>query len=131
MDMLNCTRCEGFIPAKASRCPHCDMAIATKPGSIWTARTLLNVAGGGAVAMTLMACYGGAPREYERAPQTPTTNAQTCSDPSRDLDKDGFCENDCDEMNKDVYPGANDPVGDGIDQNCDGADGTKTDTVAQ
>lgn len=131
MDMLNCTRCEGFIPAQASHCPHCDAQAHGRSRLGATARTLLNVAGGGAVAMTLMACYGGPPREYGPPPQTPTNNAQTCSDPSRDLDGDGFCENDCDEMNKAVFPGASDPEGDGVDQNCDGADGTKTDTIAE
>jgi hypothetical protein len=133
MDMLNCSRCEGFIPAKTLRCPHCDQTLhcdQTIHTGRSTLRKLLNVAGGGAVAVTLMACYGGGPM---RAPQPPVdqVNAPTCSDPSKDVDGDNYCENDCDEVNKDIHPGALDPEGDGIDQNCDGADGIKTDQVAQ
>ena len=42
-----------------------------------------------------------------------------------DLDGDGFCDwdGDCDDAHADIYPMANDPVGDDIVQNCDGADG--------
>lgn len=42
-----------------------------------------------------------------------------------DNDGDGYTENDgdCDDANNQVHPGANDPAGDGIDQNCDGIDG--------
>ncbi len=123
MDMLNCVRCEGFIPAKASSCPHCD----APTGRRSKLRTLLNVAGGGAVAMTLMACYGGAPRDY--APVAPT-NTNACTDPSQDLDKDGYCGDDCDEMNAAIHPGAADTSEDGIDQNCDGVDGVPSSTAA-
>ena len=66
-----------------------------------------------ATAMTLMACYGMPP----------------CDDP-QDADQDGYptCSDDespedCDDNNADVHDGANDPEGDGIDQNCDGVDG--------
>ena len=42
-----------------------------------------------------------------------------------DNDGDGFTENqgDCNDGDNTVYPGANDPSGDGIDQDCDGIDG--------
>ncbi|GJM09837.1 MAG: hypothetical protein DHS20C11_21130 [Lysobacteraceae bacterium] len=44
-----------------------------------------------------------------------------------DIDNDGdtFTENegDCDDADNTIFPGANDPLGDGIDQNCDGIDG--------
>ena len=127
MDMLNCSRCEGFIPAKSLSCPHCDTRIQPTRSTL---RKLLNVAGGGAVAMTLMACYGGGPmREAPRNPEP--VSAPTCTDPAKDVDGDNYCENDCDEMNKEIHPGATDPMGDGIDQNCDGVDGVKTDTIAQ
>ena len=41
-----------------------------------------------------------------------------------DLDGDGFPqEDDCDDTEADIYPGAPEVIGDGIDQNCDGVDG--------
>lgn len=117
MNMLNCSCCEGFVPANANRCPHCDIAA---PRRRSTLRTLRNIAGGGAVAMTLMACYGGGPARP--MPPSEPTNAATCADPNDDIDGDGYCENDCDQMNAAIHPGANDVPGDGIDQDCDGTD---------
>jgi hypothetical protein len=55
-DLDTCVACGGFTPVAASRCPHCDATIA-RP----FVRRALAVVTGGAVAMTLMACYGGAP----------------------------------------------------------------------
>lgn len=45
-----------------------------------------------------------------------------------DDDGDGFSENDgdCDDEDRDSYPGAPDADGDGVDQDCDGLDGSKT-----
>ena len=45
-----------------------------------------------------------------------------------DDDSDGFSENegDCNDADDSIYPGANDPSGDGIDQDCDGIDGALT-----
>ena len=41
-----------------------------------------------------------------------------------DLDGDGYPEDeDCDDTNASIFPGAEDPFGDDIDQNCDGVDG--------
>ena len=52
-------------------------------------------------------------------------------DPSagEDQDEDGYrvSDNDCDDLNPDINPGAIDNVGDGSDQNCDGIDGTDGD----
>jgi hypothetical protein len=46
-----------------------------------------------------------------------------------DRDYDGFseAEGDCDDTDPNISPTASDIVGDGIDQNCDGVDGTDTD----
>lgn len=84
-------------------------------------KNLLAVASGGLVAMTLMACYGAAPTGYH--PVEPT------APPTSDLDNDGFATTgepghvDCDDTVATIHPGAEDPPGDGIDQNCDGVDG--------
>lgn len=61
-----------------------------------------------ATAMTLMACYGSPYDDID------------CGD----FDSDGYCAPaDCDDWNFEIRPGAVDPLGDGIDQNCDGVDG--------
>ena len=51
-----CGACSGFVANGASRCPHCRQAITS--GGI--ARRQLGALGG-ALAFTLMACYGGPP----------------------------------------------------------------------
>ena len=112
MRLASCERCEGFLPSAATRCPHCR----ARPS---LGRKLLNVAGGGAVAITLMACYGGAPHMY--APQAPDRG---CNAGAEDIDGDGWCApHDCDEVDPKVHPEAADNDADGIDQNCDGQDG--------
>ncbi|TNE89778.1 MAG: hypothetical protein EP330_10235 [Deltaproteobacteria bacterium] len=41
-----------------------------------------------------------------------------------DDDNDGYdAGEDCDDGDASIYPGADDPMGDGIDQDCDGSDG--------
>jgi hypothetical protein len=95
------------------------------------ARQLLNAAGGGAVALTLMACYGGGPRPYDIEPAAPP-QPTSCSQPGDDLDHDGYCSpEDCDEVNASVHPGASDDPGDGIDMNCDGVDGMAAEPATQ
>ena len=46
-----------------------------------------------------------------------------------DLDGDGISarDGDCDDTDSAIYPGARDFRGDGIDDNCDGVDGTDRD----
>ena len=53
---------------------------------------------------------------------------QNTGDPAIDDDGDGISEDngDCDDTNGQVYPGATDFPGDGIDQDCSGADATLT-----
>lgn len=124
--LTSCDDCGGFVPRLASACPNCGCQTDRSRNAL---RVLLNVAGGGAVAMTLMACYGPPPHAYPE-PATPDLDT-SCRSAEDDIDKDGFCADDCDEVNPQVHPGADDPVGDGIDQDCDGADGIRGAEMAQ
>lgn len=76
--------------------------------------------------MTLSACYGapiGPDLPDASRPGDARALLVACTDPSLDLDQDGFCGAlDCDEANATIHAGAIDLPGDGIDANCDGAD---------
>lgn len=116
--LIACPSCEGFLPPAAAACPHCDTPSAARssaPASPFLARLgrgLLGIAGGSTIALTLMACYGAPP-----------------CDPDSDRDGDGYGSDfcglgyDCDDEDPNIHPGADDPEGDEIDQNCDGVDG--------
>ena len=69
----------------------------------------------------------GTPPSYSGvwgSPPTPAPNPQpNPTTPGVDADKDGVMPpTDCDDTNARVYPGAPEVVGDGIDQDCNGAD---------
>lgn len=74
MNLTPCPSCSGFVPERHDSCPHCDQAV--KPGAIAKA------AAAGAMAMTLMACYGAGydgPLESEW-PQTPGEACELATD---------------------------------------------------
>lgn len=120
MQLLACDGCDGFVPEASARCPNCDAARPV-PGRGLLVRACHALAGG-AVAVTLMACYG-APAHYKLAQPAPAD--PSCSEPgSVDADADGFCAPvDCDDGDRARFPGAGDDAGDELDQNCDGVDG--------
>lgn len=110
--LLSCSHCDGFVPPNLAACPHCGTELLEVKANSRVASIVKNVAAaatGGLVAVTLMACYGGPPSQFD------------------DNDFDGFGFNDCDNSDPNIFPGAPDPLGDGIDQNCDGIDGVLTD----
>lgn len=110
--LISCPACGGFSPVALAECLHCAAPLVRR--SRW-ARLVQFVAGGGFM-MTLAACYGMVYR-----PQQPGVT---------DNDYDGSpVPTDCDDTNAARYPGAQDPDGDGIDQNCDGVDGWRDPAV--
>jgi hypothetical protein len=79
-----CPACSGFLPPKTTTCPHCggarlederpDVLPCYPHGSLLDnrlVRALLATTVGGAIAVTLMACYGMAPPPVTEA-GTPT-----------------------------------------------------------
>ena len=116
MALAACSSCDGLIPPAARTCPHCESP--ARP--TWTAR-LARVAAGGLAAVTLMACYGG-PAYYDTCVDLDDDGwFPTCYDEACDPEVDPNC--DCDDGNPAIFPGAPDSLGDGIDQDCSGADG--------
>ena len=114
-----CRHCAGFLPPRAGNCPHCGQP-APRGLLRGLGRSIFAATGGGAIAITLMACYGAAYGPSE----PPLPDANRCA-PSA-TDKDGDCvpaAEDCNDEDPAIRPGAPDPLGDGIDQNCDDVDG--------
>ena len=114
-----CAHCQAFVPLALDACAHCGAAA---PRSKPALRGLLALGGGSLLSLTLSACYG-APVDPEPVDSgTPPTGM--CTDSSADTDGDGYClDFDCDESDPLIHADALDDVGDGVDQNCDGADG--------
>jgi hypothetical protein len=117
--LSSCRACGGLVPPARTACPHCDAPFAPRRFAAIT-RALVTAAGGGALAMSLMACYGGPMH------QMPPASAPTACE---DYDGDGACTPaDCNDQNLAIYPGALDYADDGVDQDCDGVDGVRSPT---
>lgn len=75
--MFACTACDAFVPSDQTACPCCDAPCRRS----WWKRfvNLARVAGGGAVAMTLMACYGGPAYRYQPDDVAPIDSSDTAT----------------------------------------------------
>ncbi|MBI3201160.1 MAG: hypothetical protein HYZ29_06415 [Myxococcales bacterium] len=87
--LSRCSECGGFVPPSAALCPHCDRGLTPSGWRLGRAASAcLKVATGSAVAVTLMACYGGPPHSYGPPPQPP----EPCStDPNTGQPTDPGC----------------------------------------
>ena len=109
--MLTCSACGGLTPRTPHvvACLHCEAPL-SPPRGFALLRFLLGPAG----AVLLAACYGPPPGRYQHA-SYPT---------AVDHDGDGSpAGQDCDDNDRNRFPGAADIAGDNLDQNCDGVDG--------
>jgi hypothetical protein len=59
--LSSCSSCKGFVPASAALCPHCRAPQETSAFARLRLGVLGGALGGGALAFTLMACYGCPP----------------------------------------------------------------------
>ncbi|MBN2798575.1 MAG: DUF4215 domain-containing protein, partial [Deltaproteobacteria bacterium] len=96
--------------------------------------TLPNANGLGSVCE--VSCGDGIAESWEECDDGNNVNGDGCStsclDETIDRDGDGASvgDGDCDDNDNTVYPGASDPAGDGVDQDCDGLDGDPCDVDA-
>lgn len=115
-NLRTCGGCDGLVPATRAVCPHCERPVGRLGRA---ARRVAQAAGAGALLATLMACYGGPPK---CEPGTDKDGDRACTKGPRALD--------CNDDDPNIRPWAEDPAGDGIDQNCDGVDGMKPSAAA-
>ena len=84
--LRDCPHCEGFLPPRTRVCPHCGKAIGREIVRR-IGRSIFCAAGGGAVAITLMACYGAAydpPPTPDAAPDAASLRAAPTAHESSD-----------------------------------------------
>lgn len=69
--MHSCESCRGFVPEALTACPNCETNNMAKRGIKTKASVILSVS---AISLTLMACYGAPPDEWEKECAPPNTN---------------------------------------------------------
>jgi hypothetical protein len=104
--MHRCTECGRHHAAAEPSCPFCGR----RPTNLL--RRIRNAAAAVGSAMVLMACYAAGVYDV---PDLPSDTAL------EDLDDDGYnVDEDCDDLDPEVYPGAIEICDDAIDNDCDG-----------
>lgn len=131
-DLVPCTDCGGLLPPSTDACPHCPAGDAPPRASSPSlahrvARTLFTVAASSTFGITLMACYGAPFVPCDGTEDKDGDGAPVGFTTDENGEKAFFCDQpvgaDCDDTDDGVFPGADDPEGDGVDQSCDGVDG--------
>lgn len=114
-----CGACGSFVPG--ARCPGCGAAA---PAPV-AALGMLGAAA--ATAVGLMACYGMPICPDDKLVDLDGDGAFACADGGKEVVGPPA---DCDDRDATRRPGVWDAPGDGIDQDCDGVDGTRGATTA-
>ena len=119
-DLHPCAHCSTPLPASVTVCPSCD---AHSDGLSHTTVRLGKTASLLGLTVALTGCIGGVQAAYGVPIQD--TGGRIDSGPALDADGDGSPDDeDCDDDNASVYPGAPETPGDKLDSNCDGNDDT-------
>jgi len=109
MALISCMHCGQPTDVRACSCPHCD-------AQLKRCGLGLHRAAGAALLGLVVAGCDGAPIDNPE----PAYGIAFIDD-----DGDGFEQGeDCDDSDPEVYPGADETPGDGVDSNCDGEDDT-------
>ncbi len=121
MKLISCNSCGMHHYQHEEGCPHCSISRKTSMGGR-TAMALL-------LGLSLSACgdkSGDTGTEPASEPTAEPGAEMAYGVPMVDEDGDGYYadEDDCDDSNADIHPGAEETPGDGIDSNCDGEDDT-------
>ena len=137
MRLSRCIQCQSFFPPAQNMCVHCgnidknsqDTANTQSKKAVKIKKNLLIRKGvflltGSALSVTLAACHGMPCAAHDQSERC-KTDRYPCKDFTLDKDGDGYCgEWDCNENDKTIHHNADDPLGDHIDQDCNGVDGS-------
>ena len=120
MKLISCHACGMHHYQSEDQCPHCSVnrKIRRKIGAPSAMALLLG--------LTLSGCGDKDTDTAEPEPSAEPEDMALYGVPALDEDGDGYIaeEEDCDDTNPDIHPGAEETPGDGVDSNCNGEDDT-------